>query len=440
MTSPSLRERARARNPLPEGAAVVGLGLGAAGITIYVFLAIAARTLGPDRYAALSTMWSITFLAAPGFYIPLEQEVGRALSDRRARGLGGGPVIKTAGVVAGVFVVSLTVAAIAGSGPLVNDFFDNEVLLLVGFLLALAGYAVQYLMRGALAASGRFGPYSFLLGAEGTLRMLACIGLAVAGVKTAGPYGLLIGVAAIVVIAAVAPRTRDLFEDGPEASWRELSRALGYLLVGSVLANAMINITPLIVTALASDDERSLVGKVLIALIISRVPLFLFQAVQASLIPQLAALAAQDLWAAFRSKLLRLLVAVSVLAALSTAGSWVFGPWVVRTFFGAEYELSGIDMAYLAAGSGLFMVALAMSQALIAIAGYRRSAGAWTVGMVTLLGVTAIHADLLFRVERGFVAGGVATIVVLAILLAEPLRRGHTVGEIEFTSPVLPEP
>lgn len=417
---------------------VVGLGLGVAGLTIYVFLAIAARTLGPDRYAAFSTMWSITFLAAPGFYVPLEQEVGRALADRRARGLGGGPVIKTAAVIAGTVVVVLTLASVVGSGPLVRDFFDNEALLLLGFVLALAGYAVQYLARGVLAANGRYGPYSFLIGSEAMLRMLGCIGLAVVGVKTAGPYGVLVGLAPLLAIVFVAPKALDLLTDGPDASWRELSRALGYLLVGSVLAQAMINITPLIVSALASDNERSLVGKVLIALIISRVPLFLFQAVQASLIPQLAGLAARNAWQEFRSKLLRLVVAVSALATASTLASWILGPWVVRTFFGKEYELSGSHMAYLALGSGFFMVALALSQALIAMAGYRRSAAAWTMGMAILLGVTALDGDLLFRVERGFIAGGAVTVVALVALLAGPLRAGHAMGEIEVVLPVAP--
>lgn len=435
MSSPSFVERARARNPLPHGAFTVGLGLGVAGLTIYVFLAIAARMLGPDRYAGLSTMWSITFLAAPGFYFPLEQEVGRALSDRRARGLGGAPVVRRAAILAGVFLAVLTLASVAASGLLVDDFFDGEVLLMVGFVIALGAYALQHLTRGVLAGCDRYGPYGFLIGAEGFLRMVACIVLAAIGIETAGAYGLVVGLAPLAAIVLVAPRAAAHLEPGPEAGWRELSRALGYLLVGSVLAQAMINITPVIVSALAEEDERSLVGKVLIALIISRIPLFLFQAIQASLIPQLAGLAARSEWAEFRSKLYRLLAAVSFLAVAATVASGIVGPWVVRTFFGAEYELGGGDMAYLAAGSGAFMVALAISQALVSLAGYRRSAFSWVVGMATLLAVTAMPADLLFRVERGFLAGGLATIVALAVLLAEPLRRGHAVGEIEFPSP-----
>lgn len=440
MTVPSLMSRARARNPLPRGAVTVGMGVGIAGLTIYVFLAVAARTLGPERYAALSTMWSITFLAAPGFYFPLEQEVGRALADRRARGLGGGPVVKRAAILAGGFVASLTVVSLALSGVLLDDFFDREVLLLVGFIVALAAYALQHLTRGTLAANDRYSSYGFLVGAEGVVRMTCCVALAAAGIATAGPYGLVVGLSPLVAILLVAPRAVDLLQPGPEASWRELSRALGYLLVGSFLAQAMINITPLIVNVLAAESDRALVGKVLIALIVSRVPVFFFQAIQAALIPQLAALAADQRWHEFRVRLGRLLAAVAVVAGVFTLGAATLGPWVIRTFFGAEYELGGDDMAYLAAASGAFMLALSLAQALIAIAGYRRAALGWVLGMSTLFIVTAFPGELLLRVERGFLAGAAAAIAAMAALLAGPLRSGHTVGTVEFTGPAAVEP
>src|SRR5687768_148399 len=115
-------ERARARNPFPHGTVAAGVGYALSGLTIYAFLAIAARALGPERYDPLATLWAITFLAAPGFYYPVEQEVGRALSDRRARGLGGGPVVRLAALVVLWFVAGLTVIALATSPLLLDEF------------------------------------------------------------------------------------------------------------------------------------------------------------------------------------------------------------------------------------------------------------------------------------------------------------------------------
>lgn len=411
---------------------MAGIGFAIAGITIYVFLAISARTLGAERYAPLSAMWAITFLAAPGFFFPLEQEVGRALSARRVRGEGGRPVVIRAVVIALAFFAMLGIAAAAGAGPLIDDFFEGETLLFVGFLAALAAYAVEHIARGTLAGNGRFVPYGVVLSAEGIIRMLGAIVLAAAGIATAGPYGLVVGLAPFVAVALVVPKERDLLEAGPEAPWSEFSRAFVYLLIGNVLALAMLNIAPLIVTALGNQEEKALAGAVLIGLIVARIPVFMFQAVQATLIPQLAGLAAAGEWHEFRMRLLRLLAALTAVGVVFTAGAAAVGPWVIGTFFGEEFRLGNVDMAYLAAASAAFMLAMALGQALIAISGYRRAAAGWVIGMGVLFLTIAFPGDLLFRAERAFLAGAVASMVAMAIFLAEPVRRGALAGDPEF--------
>src|SRR6266511_3283231 len=94
----ALRHRLRERNPFPEGSATIGLWLIVAGVTAYLFLAISGRALGSDRYSALAVLWVIAFTAAPGFFQPLEQEIERALAARRARGVGGAPLIRRGAV------------------------------------------------------------------------------------------------------------------------------------------------------------------------------------------------------------------------------------------------------------------------------------------------------------------------------------------------------
>src|SRR5436853_7044981 len=103
-------------NPLPEGTLAVGAGLIVSGVTSYGFLAISARALGPERYAPLGVLWALTYVVCPGVFLPLEQEVGRAPSNRRARGLGGGPLIpRTA--LAGGGAAALLLAVTARTGP-----------------------------------------------------------------------------------------------------------------------------------------------------------------------------------------------------------------------------------------------------------------------------------------------------------------------------------
>ena len=65
---------------LPSGTIPVGLGLVVAGLSAYGFQVIAFRVLGAEPYAALNGLWVTAFVLAPGLFLPLEQEIARALA------------------------------------------------------------------------------------------------------------------------------------------------------------------------------------------------------------------------------------------------------------------------------------------------------------------------------------------------------------------------
>ena len=88
--------RVAQRNPLPEGTLAVGAGLIISGLATYGFCRITGRVLGEDAFAPVGLLWFLTFILAPGFFLPVEQEVGRALAHRRALGQGARPVVRRA--------------------------------------------------------------------------------------------------------------------------------------------------------------------------------------------------------------------------------------------------------------------------------------------------------------------------------------------------------
>jgi O-antigen/teichoic acid export membrane protein len=432
-------------NPLPEGTLAVGAGLIVSGITSYVFLAIAARALGPERYAPLGVLWALTYVVCPGVFLPLEQEVGRALSSRRAKGLGGGPLIRRATLAGGVAAAVLILLTAATGSLSVEHLFDGKVLLLVALIVALAGYYVEFLVRGILSGNGRFKAYGVILGAEAFLRMLACLALSVVGVDTVGPYGVLVGLAPVVATLIGAGRERGLVTPGPDAPWSELSSALGYLLAGSVMAQLLVNAGVFAVQILADADERGpggVAGRFLNGLIIARVPLFMFQAVQASLLPKLAHLAGAGRHDDFRTGLKRLLAVVVAIGSIATVTAFAIGPFVVTTLFGEEFRLDHSDLGYLAGASAVYMLALALAQALIALSNYSRVVLGWATGLVGFVAVTALGGELLPRVERGFLAGSIAAAIVMAIsvyhMLSQGLVGGHDAEEILEASYQLP--
>ena len=366
--------------PLPPGALLIGIALGIQGLTTYAFVVIANHALEPQAYSAFSALWALTFVAAPGLFLPLEQEVGRAASARRVAGLGAGPVVRRALLLGRGLALGVIVLAAAGESPLMGTFFNGQGLMLLGFLVAMAVYAIYYLARGTLAGPARFGGYAAVLIVEGAVRIAAALVLLRAGVTNGGAYGLAISLPCVIGIAVVLPRQRGIAAPGPPARWSELSVALGWLLTGSLLAQALMNIAPLAVKALFSGGDPTAAGRVLNGLIVARIPLFFFQAIQASLMPKLSSDAAAGRFQEFWLLLRRILLLAALVVVVSVAGMALLGPPVLQLLFHNSRPLGRGDLALLALGSEGMMVAFALAYACIALRGYRGATAGWVSG------------------------------------------------------------
>ena len=154
-----LIEAAR-RLPVPEGTYAVGVGLLISGITAYGFQILAFRGLSKTEYAALNGLWILRVRRRAGFFLPLEQEVGRAVADRRADGEGGGPSSarprgRRPRSPPRLIVFTLVWALVF---PLVDRLFHGQEVLLVCFVIGLVTYAVQFLPRADARATGASAP------------------------------------------------------------------------------------------------------------------------------------------------------------------------------------------------------------------------------------------------------------------------------------------
>src|ERR687893_22403 len=316
----ALLEAAKRRNPLPTGTAAVGVGLMVAGISAYGFLVLADKALSKAEYSPLAALWSLVFLAGPGLFLPLEQEISRALAERRARNQGGLPVVRRAATIGVGLGLGVLILLIATARLTVDHLFDGQILLLVGLALGLAGALAGHLTRGCLSGTGRFKGYSVYLGADGFLRVLGAAACILIGVNTAGPFGVAVGIAGLLAVPVALLVQRPELDEGPEAAFAEVGSALGLLLVSSICAFAIMNIGPVVVKRLADESQNEAAGRFVNGVIVARIPLFLFQAVQASLLPKLSALAHSGHLGDFRVGLKRLLIAVGGLALAGSVG------------------------------------------------------------------------------------------------------------------------
>ena len=417
---------------VPEGTFAVGAGLAISGITAYGFQILAFRGLSKPNYAALNALWVFVFVLAPGVFLPLEQEVGRAVSARKARGVGGGPVIWRAGLLGGAFsvVIALGILVLSLSTHVVENKFNDHVGLVICLVVALFTFGVEYLARGAFAGVGRFGAYGLSLGAEGVIRFLPCIPLAIAGVTNPVWYGLLLAIPPLIATGVALYGQHGLAQPGPPAPWSELSTNLGYLLGGSLLAQVLSYAPFLGVQILAQPNERAAAADFIVGLFLARLPILLFQAVQAALLPKLSTLVSAGRDDEFQNGVRKLVMIIVAIGVTGVVVGGLIGPFIGHILFGPKFNLGHVDVALLAAGSGLFILALTLSQALIALHGHRDAMFAWIVGLVAFIAVTLAGSDLFLRVELGSIAGAGVGAAAMAWLYFKRLGRGVQAGSL----------
>lgn len=411
---------------LPEGTLPVGLALLIAGIATYAFFKVGEVALGgAAEFRPLSSMWFATFALAPGFFLPLEQEMGRALSERRALGQGGRPVVKRIATI-GATITSVVLIVMLMASPLItSEYFDGNWWMLAALATAFVAYAPAHLARGICAGTGRFTSYAVVIGSDGIVRIVACLLLAAIGITAVGAYAFAVALAPLVPVSYVAARGRLHTEPGPEAKWQEVSQNLGWLLVGTVFAATLLNAGPVTANLLADEGQDELVTHFGFGVLLARIPLFLFQAVQAALLPRLSRLAATGQFDEFRDGLRKLLTLVAIVGVVGTLGAFLIGPLVIDFVYSAE--LGGRTLAMLALSSAIYMAGLATSQAVIALQGHAWVALGWGVGVVAFALGTWLSSDLLFRrIEIGLILSSLSALAVFVLGLRYQLARGST--------------
>jgi O-antigen/teichoic acid export membrane protein len=417
---------ARTRTPLPEGTIPVGVSLLIAGFATYAFFKVGTVAVGgAEEFAPIAAMWFAVFALAPGFFLPLEQELGRALSHRRAIEQGGQPVVQKVVRLGAILVALVTIVIILLSPIIASSYFDGDWFMVIALICAFAAYGPAHMTRGISSGTGRFNDYGIVLGADGVVRIILCIALAVVGVTAAGAYGMAIAISPLFAVAYIARRGALRTDPGPPAEWNEVTPNLGWLLLGSVCAATLLNAGPITASLLAEPDEEALVTAFSYGVLLSRIPLFLFQAVQAALLPRLSRQAAQGAFDEFRAGLMRLMLLVLAVGVVGTIGAFLLGPWALSLVYDAD--LTGRTLAMLTLSSAVYMLALATAQAVIALQGHAFVAVGWVVGLVSFVLVTWLSSDDAFRrIEIGLVVSSVVALMAFALALHRRMRVGAT--------------
>ena len=415
-------------------------GLGVLAGTSYVTLVLAGRLLGAASFAGISVLYVLVSSFATGLFLPFEQEIARRRGHERGSATFDPTLVRRAVLVSLVAAIAICLLAVAAR-PVSLRLLNGNWSLLGALCVALPGYACCFVSRGVFAGSRELWRYGLQLGVEGGFRLAGMLCLVVVGAHSVAAVGWLFAAAPWIALAAsLVGRAAHL--PGPRVSivlGGSLMSALGLLLISSLAAQLLVNAGPVIVQLLATPAERARAGAFLAALVVVRIPVFLFTAVQPSFLPAMATHSAVDRKADFVKLTRRVLTTCLVLTVVSTVVAAALGPMLIRLLFGFRDGVGAVTFLAMGVSVGLYLAAMIFAQALLGRGMHAWTTAGWLIGLAAMLAGTLLPGSAVGRATTGFLLGAVAAACIYAVLLATALRRWPAPGTINTgTQPGLP--
>jgi O-antigen/teichoic acid export membrane protein len=397
------------------------------GATSYGYLAVAAHSLRGTEFARLGVVWSILFTLGPGIFLPLEQEIARRVA------VASGPAevrdVRRRVAVLGLLVSAALGAAALALMPYLRDrLLDGDGPLYLATIFATALLAPVHICRGMFAGTRRFGRYGLQLGIDGTTRFVGAVMIATFGHPRPAAMGWLLVGSQLLALAATWTPTRSA--EPTHASTTAppiavLAKGIGWLLCGALGAQILANAGPIAVKALAAPGDAA-AGRFLTMLLLARVPLFLFAALQASLLPGLARLIGEVDRRAVRAPLQRLLIVITSLGTLLTVTMLLVGPTLTQTLFGAGYRSSRLPLLLLCIGSTVYVIGASVAQTLLALHHSAEVGLGWWIGVGVFGLILLVPGDLSLRVSAALLLAAFASACFFGVRLKGALATAPT--------------
>ncbi|MFD8631488.1 lipopolysaccharide biosynthesis protein [Streptomyces sp. NPDC059533] len=418
---------------LPPGTAMVAGGTAVLGAASYIHLAVAGHSLTKAHMAGVSVLWTLVMSVGIGLFFPIEQELTRIVAARAVSDEGAAPVVRKAALLTGGILAVVLGALALFAGPIADRLFQGDRQLVAVLGAAFAAMALCYLTRGVLAGTRHFTAYGTQLAVDGGLRIAMAFACAAAGLHSALAFSLILVVAPfIALLVTLSPTLRGARPGGPIATG-ELVRGLGPLTASTLLAQVVVN-AAVMSTQLFEPTRTELIAGLLSALVLARVPLFVFGSLQASLLSGLSTVVAGGDHQGFSRMLRKACAVVLGLGAVGGVPAVVIGPWLIEVLFGAAPgQLGHVDFLWFALGTTAYMLAMVLGQAQMVLHKHRAQLVCWVLGTVVLIGITVVPGDIALRVGLAYAIGSLATAGTMLLTLrgavprrtAAPVPNGH---------------
>lgn len=378
--------------------------LGAAltsGVSGYLALILAARTLSPADNAEFLVYWGVVF-ALYGVLIGVTTEATRAVTT--ARDLGSGTTrLLPVSIGFGLALVAVTVL----TGPVwAPTILGTHWLSLLGATgLGAALFTVHAAVAGVASGRGVWSGYSLLVAGETALRLVLFVVVALVAASVTG-FAVASAVASgFWLLATVSSRRyRDLWNQRVDADVRGLVRRLVAACSAAGVTALLLVGFPVLLRVTTPDDVFAGAAPLVLAVSLCRAPLLVPLGAYQNVV--VARVAAHGLRA-----LRPVLLGLGGLTAIGALAAWPVGPWALR-LVNPDYHVDGPVFAGLVLGAGLVAVLTVTGAAAVALDHHAVYLAGWIAATATTVGVLLVPGTLEARVVTSLLVGPAVGVVV----------------------------
>jgi O-antigen/teichoic acid export membrane protein len=382
----------------------------------YLILFIAARSLGPSRYAQFSVFWALYF-AVLGVLFGLQQEATRSASasvvaPSTARSSNTVRIVRATLGIGAIFGVIIAVSGLAWSRSV---FPSGPVALTSIVVIAGIAYGGQTGLLGALGGSRRWGSVALVVTTEAVVRLVAVAAAAWAGWGVGG-LALATGSASIawIVVCTVSTGARAGLSQRGDGDAREFRSRSIQTMAAAAASAALVSGFPVMLELTTPAGLGAVGGPLVLAITLTRAPLLVpLNAFQGVAIAHFVAHRGSGLRALRRPALG--LAAVGLVGALA---AWLVGAQIMTIAFGAEFRVAPVVLAWLTIAATLVAGLTLTGSAVIADDRHRTFTAGWVAASAIAATVLLAPGTLTTRAIASLIIGPACGIVVHLVALA----------------------
>ncbi|AEV72765.1 hypothetical protein MycrhN_2171 [Mycolicibacterium rhodesiae NBB3] len=393
----------------------IGAATALTALCVYIMLYLAARDLEPAGFSVFGVFWG-AFGLVTGATSGLLQEATREVRSTRHTAFVPGPRIHPLHVAALVGIVAAVV--ITATAPMWSShvFAESQWLSVVLLAVGLAGFCMHATLLGMLAGVDGWTQYGSLMVTDAAIRLAVSAASFVVGWGLAGYlWATVAGAVAWLIMLIVSPVTRTTARQlTPGTMWTFLRGAAHSIAAAG--AGAILVVGFAVLLKATSGDLGTTGGVVILAVTLTRAPLLVpLTAMQGNLIAY---------FVDQRTHRLRALVAPAVvvlsIGMLGVLAAGVFGPWLLRAGFGADYVASRALLAWLTAAAITIALLTLTGAATVAAALHRAYSLGWVSATVASTGLLLLPLTLETRTVVALLCGPLVGMAVHLAALSRP--------------------